>query len=374
MRGLMTSDTLPLPASRLSALGEALLRGVRQNAILYAFAALVMVTAIAEAYWLSLPFDFRMVMIFSGPVLLILAVMIMLGLCLHMVRLARARYEGTVLVALWRKLRDDYLAPQRVSNALHAAAFMSLYMVGYTFIKKAIPTANPFSWDETFMLWDKALHLGRHPFELLSFLNAPAVTFFLNVNYNVWFAVMFSLWFWQGCTRDDSRLRLQFLLGFTLTWFLGTCFLGTAFSSVGPCFYGRLLPGEDPFAPLMHWLQTANGVYPIWSLTVMDELWKTYETGSGLVNGISAMPSMHVGTSVLFAILGWRSGKRWLAWGLTLFAALIMVGSVHLAWHYAIDGYVGAAVAFFGWWAAGRLVDWARPDLVTPPRSAIPAR
>jgi len=39
---------------------------------------------------------------------------------------------------------------------------------------------------------------------------------------------------------------------------------------------------------------------------------------------------------------------------------LIFVGSVHLGGRYAIDGYAGAAVAMFGWWAAGRLVNWDR--------------
>ena len=116
-------------------------------------------------------------------------------------------------------------------------------MVGYTFIKKAIPSAQPFSWDQTFMLWDKALHFGHHPFELLAFLNVPFITFLVNVNYNIWFAVMFCLWFWQGFAAQDSKLRLQFLLGFTLTWFLGTCIMGTVFSSVGPCFYGKLVAG-----------------------------------------------------------------------------------------------------------------------------------
>ena len=92
----------------------------------------------------------------------------------------------------------------------------------------------------------------------------------------------------------------------------------------------------------------------------MDVLWKNYETGTGPINGISAMPFMHVGTSVLFAMLGFASGQRWVGWLLTLFAALIFVGSVHLGGRYAIDGYAGAAVAIFGWWAAGRLVNWDR--------------
>jgi membrane-associated phospholipid phosphatase len=122
-----------------------------------------------------------------------------------------------------------------------------------------------------------------------------------------------------------------------------------------------LLPEQaDPYLPLMDWLRTVNVTHPVFALDVMDELWKTYETGTGLVNGISAMPSMHVGTSVLFAIAGFASGRRWLAWLLTVFALLIMIGSVQLAWHYAIDGYVGAVVALLGWWLAGRLVDWDR--------------
>ncbi len=359
----MPSAALTVVSSRSAALLDAVLLGFRRHALLYGFAALVMAAALLEAYLLDLPFDFQMVKIFSGPVLLILAVMIVLGLVAEMLRLARTGHRGSVAVALAHKFSDDYFAPLRVSNAVHAFLFMSAYMVGYSFIKKAIPSAHPFSWDPAFMAWDKTLHFGHHPYELMSFLNVPVITFLLNVNYNIWFFVMFSLWFWQGFSARDTKLRLHFLLGFTLTWFLGTCILGTLFSSVGPCFVGRLLPGTDPFAPGLDWLHTANAVYPIWSLSIMDELWRTYETGVGLVNGISAMPSMHVGTSVLFAILGFASGKRWLGWLLATFAVLIMIGSVHLTWHYAIDGYAGAAVAVFGWWLAGKLIDWARPEL-----------
>jgi PAP2 superfamily len=354
---------ITIAPSRLNAIFASVMHGFYRHAVLYAFAALVMAAAVLEAWWLNLPFDFQMVKLFSGPVLLILSVLMVIGLVLETIRLARSGHQGSVVVALWHKLRDDYLAPMRIANAVHAFLFMSAYMVGYTFIKKAIPSANPFSWDETFMIMDKAVHFGVQPYELLSFLNVPWITFALNINYNIWFFVMFTLWFWQGFGRHDSKLRLHFLLGFTLTWFLGTCVLGTYFSSVGPCFYGRLLPGPDPYAPVMNWLQTANQTYPIWSLNVMNELWKTYETGQGLVNGISAMPSMHVGTSVLFAVLGFKSGKRWLGWLLTTFAVLIMIGSVHLGWHYAIDGYLGAAVAGIGWWLAGKIIDVARPEL-----------
>ncbi len=356
---------------------SAIRAGVRTHALLYAFALFVLTAAVLESTILGIPLDLQMVMIFTGPVLLVLLVMMIVGLGLETIRLARTGHQGSLFAALGTKLGQDYLAPTRISNGLHAVVFMTVYMVGYTFIKRAIPEAVPFSWDETFMLWDKALHFGAYPHEWLApLLSAPPVLFLLNVNYNAWFFVMFACWFWQGFDGRDTELRQHFLLGFTLTWFLGTCVLGTLLSSVGPCFYGKLLSGPDPYAPLMTTLISANETYPIWSLAVMDALWTTYETGNGVVNGISAMPSMHVGTSVLFAILGFASGKRWIGWLLSAFALLIFLGSIQLAWHYAIDGYAGAAVAAFGWWAAGKLVRWDRarqglPIAVIPAQAGI---
>ena len=290
-------SALPLH-NRLSETAAHIIHGIRAHALLYIFAAFVCLVSVAESLWLGLPIDLQMVMIFSGPVLMLLGVMIFFGLVLELIRLNRTNYPGSALGGLWIKIRDDYLSPQRVSNSIHAFLFMTLYMVGFSFIKKAIPLAVPFSWDETFMQWDQVLHFGRHPYEWLApLLNVPWVTFLINVNYNIWFFVMFTCWYWQGFAARDSALRMRFLLGFTLTWFMGTSVLGTIFSSVGPCFYGRLLPGVDPFAPLMAWLNEVNQTHTIFALTAMDELWKNYETGTGLINGISAMPSMHVGAS-----------------------------------------------------------------------------
>lgn len=356
----MTS--IAISETRMTVIFATLRTGLRVHALLYCFALFVITSAILESQLLGIPLDLEMVMLFSGPVLLVLVIMIIVGLAKETVRLARIGHQGSLALALGAKLRDDYFTPTRISNGFHAVIFMTLYMVGYTFIKRAIPHAVPFQWDMSLMALDQTLHFGTHPYQWLApLLDHPWITFVLNVNYNGWFFVMFMLWFWQGFHGQDTELRQRFLLGFTLTWFLGTCVLGTLFSSVGPCFYGKLLPNEpDPYVPLMQYLATASEHYPIWSLAIMDELWKNYQTGHGVVNGISAMPSMHVGTSVLFAMLGFTSGHRWIGILLSIFAALIFIGSIHLGWHYAIDGYAGAAVAGFGWWLAGRLVKWDR--------------
>jgi hypothetical protein len=357
------SEALVLPLqNRLSETATCIIHGIRANAVLYIFAAFVFLAAVAESIWIGLPFDIKMVTAFTAPVLSLLCAIIIFGIIVEFVRLYWTGYKGSALSGLWLKISDDYLAPQRISNSIHAFLFMSLYMLGFAFIKKAIPLAVPFSWDITFMQWDQVLHFGRHPYELLApLLNVPWVTFLINVNYNIWFFVMFTCWFWQGFGPKDTALRMRFLLGFTLTWFMGTSVLGTIFSSVGPGLYGRLLPGAvDPFAPLMGWLNNVAQTHTIFVIPTMNELWKDYESGTGLINGISAMPSMHVGTSVLFAILGFASGKKWLGYLMSAFAFLIFIGSVHLGWHYAIDGYAGAAIAVVCWWVSGKVVDWDR--------------
>ena len=80
-------------------------------------------------------------------------------------------------------------------------------------------------------------------------------------------------------------------------------------------------------------------------------LWDGY-IGKIPALGISAMPSMHNASAVLFA-LAFRQVSKRLGWFFAAYAAVILVGSVHLGWHYAIDGYAGVVIAVFSWWLAG---------------------
>jgi hypothetical protein len=96
----------------------------------------------------------------------------------------------------------------------------------------------------------------------------------------------------------------------------------------------------------------ANEHYPVFVLAVQDQLLAWHQQGNhGLATGISAMPSMHVSMALLFALSISKVSKvsrvaGACAW---IFVGTIFVASVHLAYHYAVDGYVAAAATLAIW-------------------------
>jgi hypothetical protein len=341
--------------------------GFTSHKWLYAAAAIAQFSALVQSLYLGHPFDVRFAL-FSFKFVVITAVVATIYLTLkELVRLWRTGHEGSATVALGRLVIDDFLSPARLSNIAHATIPTSFFISAFLMLKAHLPEIHPFQWDVTFMEWDRALHFGFHPFELLQpVLGYPYVTKALAAAYYVWFLFMLIGWVVTAYARHDTPLRQRYLLAFTLCWFIGTNVLGTIFSSAGPCYYGRLLGGDDPYQPLMAYLHQADGITTITALAVQDTLWKGYLGVDGMVKGISAMPSMHVGMSMLLTMLSFGSGRRWLGWFFAAFTAIIFLGSIELAWHYAIDGYAGAAVALGSWYLAGRLVlqDRAEPKFV----------
>ncbi|MCB9743150.1 MAG: phosphatase PAP2 family protein [Alphaproteobacteria bacterium] len=279
--------------------------------------------------------------------------------------------EGqSVLSAIWGDLRARFLTPRRVGGFLVVMVVVPVVSSTFFSLKLMLPQLQPFAWDETFYAWDKALHLGVDPWRLLHpLLGNTWATVGLNVAYNAWILLLLGVTVWQALSARRA-LRFRFLMSFLLMWLLLGSTLATALSSAGPCFYGRVVPGPDPYAPLMSWLhgvQESTGL--LWAVETQELLWEAYATGEVVtVAGISAMPSMHVAVATLFALLGWAADRR-LGVALGLFLLSIQLGSVHLGWHYAIDGYVSVACVCAIWWAVGqgmRRLGFVPPDEPTP--------
>ncbi|WP_319583367.1 phosphatase PAP2 family protein [uncultured Pseudodesulfovibrio sp.] len=255
---------------------------------------------------------------------------------------------------------------ERLPIALPVMVFLPLFMSTFTAFKVLIPVNNPYSWDATFAALDAFIHGGVQPWQLThALINGPQATFYVNFAYNAWFFTMFTVINWMAFSIEKPRLRMQFLLAFIMTWSLLGSGLGTLLSSVGPCYLERLT-GADTYAPLMAHLHQLSEVRPIWALGTQDMLWNSFSSKEIILgSGISAMPSMHVASALLFALVGCRS--NWVFGTiLSVFFLCILVGSVHLGWHYAVDGYVSIVLTLVIWWAVGRMVGRLLPEDPAP--------
>ena len=251
-------------------------------------------------------------------------------------------------------MRDRFLTRRRLLAALPVFVLIPVFLGAFTSLKSLIPVMNPYSWDVTFAEWDRFLHGGLDPWQLLQpLLGHPLISASINLSYNSWLAVLYIVLLWQTFSTRDPRLRMQFLLTFVLTWIVLGTIAATALASAGPVYFGRVTGVEGSFAPLMAYLQSVNETYPVGALNAQEFLWKIYQEGGYAPgSGISAMPSLHVAMVFLFALLGWRSGPV-PGIVLTAYAVIIFIGSIHLGWHYAIDGYLGIAGAWLIWKFAG---------------------
>jgi len=245
--------------------------------------------------------------------------------------------------------------PRRISASLPIAA-LALFMPAFSTMKSSIGKFSAFDWDATFIAWDRTLH-GTDPWLLLQpIMGFAEVTLAASTIYHLWFALIYFGPFLFGFYVADRALRLRFFLAFLGSWTVVGMVFATLFASVGPVFAEPIL-GIGTFKDQTDYLAQANTIYPIAVVDVQAMLLEWYQAGDyGLGRGITAMPSMHVALAWLYVLAMWRIDRR-LGIGFAVFFVGIMLSSVHLAYHYAVDGYVAMALVTVVWWGAGKIAD-----------------
>ncbi len=139
--------------------------------------------------------------------------------------------------------------------------------------------------------------------------------------------------------------------------------MATMVSAAGPCYYEYFTGDAAAYSGLMSELNRIDEAKHLNSAHYQGMLLDMYENSSRRVGGISALPSLHCGSSLLILITFWKAPiPRFI---MIVFTAIIFVGSVLLAWHYAIDGLIAIPVTFASWYAAGWLI-----KKLAPPKTA----
>ena len=339
---------------------------LRENAPLLGFTLLYVVLVNLTAALSAVPYtSFHLLGDAYPPFFAICILTLAIAFIVWLLRATFGRRLSVRSAAFWHGVTTEFMSRERVLQALPVLLLWPLFINTFSLGKSLIPVLQPFYLDAALVEIDRALHGGVDPWRLLQpLLGHPLITYVLDKSYALWFFALYLSLLLQAVALGDRRLRLQFLLGSVLAWALLGNVAATLLSSAGPCFYA-LIGGGDTFTPLMTYLNDVaghgEGPLNLIALTAQDFLWSKYQAGQFVIgSGISAAPSMHVATMWLIARMCQArvggGGSRKLAIAAWILLGCILAASVHLGWHYAVDGYLGILCAWIIWRGTGWLL------------------
>jgi len=196
-------------------------------------------------------------------------------------------------------------------------------------LKAAMPFSVGFQADQILADADAWLFFGNDPWRLVQWLPPTLIDWaYVTWAQSTLFMMAILPLFPKSQKRD--RAMISFFLVVS-----ASAILQYALPSAGPIFYERLGFG-DRFADLPS---------RPWATITADYLWANYlDNGSRVGAGISAFPSLHVAGAAWVAtvVTGFSRKLAPLAWA---YFVLILMGSVFLGWHYALDGIAGLVIA-----------------------------
>ncbi len=235
-------------------------------------------------------------------------------------------------------------------------------MAAFQLFKQTILPARGFPLDPLIAQFERTLLLGHDAWWVShKIFGSMAAARFFDRCYGIWLPLMFTFPFLVVFAVRDIRVRAQILGCWFASWVLIACLAAWLFASAGPCYFTALVGSDPGFSELNRTLAKLDvnaraagfGLgFPDFQSMLLREWHKGSFTAVG---GISAMPSMHVAMATLMALGSFRMWRP-LGWIISIYAISIWLGSIHLGWHYAIDGIVGAGMMALLWQVSGKVV------------------
>lgn len=270
-------------------------------------------------------------------------------------RIYRERKGGRSVGLNWY---TNFFKTYPVVDLISATLGVIFTVTSFTVYKGAAIGADGYGFDATFISWDRTILGGYHAWEWThSVFSTPAATKWIDFLYHPAFFPMIIGFLYCTVSHSYKELRQTYIISYLGSFLIIGMIMANALHSAGPVFDGMLYGDGSTFAPLIDRRaeQLAGEAGPATSALLINYLSTLNQSGEIKMGaGISAMPSMHIVLVLLWLFPAWHLNK-YLGIVFTCYTAIIWVGSVHLGWHYFVDGLVSLVVISIIWRAAGHL-------------------
>jgi len=254
-----------------------------------------------------------------------------------------ATMVSIIAVAMWYDQSGT-----RVAHIVRNFLILPVGYMLYSQVHNYIPLVHPYNYDTVLAAWDRAI-FGVNPTVWVFRFATPALTEYFQIWYNV-FQLMLIVpaiaWYRSGGMREFRIYSMTILFGFYLSYLLYF-----AMPAIGPRFevhdftsIDRELPGLLVTGPFREFINAGNNITP--------DMVNPYD----VVNR-DCMPSGHTMMSVLGILMAWRYRSRW-RWLITVGGVSIMLSTIYLRYHYAVDLMAGLALALIVYALHPKIVRW----------------
>lgn len=253
----------------------------------------------------------------------------------------------------------SYLRQIPLLNIASATFALMITITSFTVHKGAAIGAGGYGFDALFIAWDRAIFGGADAWVFAHWLlPTPTLTKWIDFLYHPAFLPMLIGYLFCIASRGKLALCQTYMLSYLVSWVAIGMVAADALHSAGPLFDGALFGDGTTFGPLIERLQyqLSVGGGPQSSDLIRQYLLNLHmQDGINLGAGISAMPSMHIVLAALWVFPAWHLNK-WLGVIATVYGLIIWIGSVHLGWHYFVDGLVGLVMVAIIWVTVGYIL------------------
>jgi len=266
-----------------------------------------------------------------------------------------ADYAPILLIALIASafFKRKQSGPEFLRQLSFAAFGSLIFMVSFTALKTSIPYIVPYYADPFFADLDRVMHGGVDPWILShQFSDWIPPWSVLTIYLTMWIPLAIFFPIILVFVDDNEERQNRFLLLYCFSWIGLGNIIALAGSSVGPIYYDALL-GTESFLGLRDAL-ARSGLADSPMGYIQGLLWASYKYNEQHVGtGISAFPSVHVGTAMMLCLYLAERSMRLIPIGIAFLAAILFL-SVYIGWHYAIDGYFSILVVWLAWYLIKR--------------------